>query len=47
MERQTGLAGDGPGDAAKLAKVAELEKMAHSNRVKERLEAIKSSINTN
>lgn len=45
MERQTGLAGDGPGDAAKQAKVAELEKLAHANRVKERLEAIKSSIN--
>ncbi len=46
MENQIGLSGgvSGAVDTAKQAKILELEKLAHDNRVKERLAAFKSSI---
>lgn len=42
MERNTGLAGSGSVDRKDAAKLAELEELSRSNRIKERLAAVKA-----
>jgi phage shock protein A len=45
LEKATGLPGKpGSGDAKTASQMAELESMAHKNRIQERLAAIKSSM---